>query len=255
MHRLIALAAFLPALALAQPPPQPPPGHPGGTSTPADAPVAKPAPLKGDELNKVLYAFGAFLAQRTGIVEAQFSEGELKEFQKGFVDSALGRPLAQKIEEQGPKFQQLMKQKQEEAKEKNKGKAVAEKKKGEEYVAKSMKADPKAKKEASGLVWTELKAGTGPSPTAADTVSVHYKGTLMDGTEFDSSYKRNQPAEFPLGGVIKCWTEGVGKMKVGGKAKLLCPSDIAYGDDGRPPQIPPGATLTFEVELLSIKGK
>ena len=84
-------------------------------------------------------------------------------------------------------------------------------------------------------------------------MKVHYKGTLIDGTEFDSSYKRGQPAEFPLNGVIPCWTEGVQKMKVGGKAKLVCPSDIAYGDRGAPPKIPPGATLVFEVELLDVK--
>jgi FKBP-type peptidyl-prolyl cis-trans isomerase FkpA len=86
-------------------------------------------------------------------------------------------------------------------------------------------------------------------------VKVNYRGTLIDGTEFDSSYKRNQPAQFPLSGVIRCWTEGVQKMKVGGKARLVCPSEIAYGDSGRPPTIPGGATLIFEIELLEIGGK
>jgi FKBP-type peptidyl-prolyl cis-trans isomerase FkpA len=85
-------------------------------------------------------------------------------------------------------------------------------------------------------------------------VKVNYRGTLIDGTEFDSSYKRNQPAQFPLNGVIRCWTEGVQKMKVGGKARLVCPSDIAYGDSGRPPLIPGGATLIFEIELLEVGG-
>ena len=108
-------------------------------------------------------------------------------------------------------------------------------------------------KTASGLIYTELKAGSGPSPTATDTVKVNYRGTLADGTEFDSSYKRGQPAEFPLNRVIPCWTEGVQKMKVGGKAKLVCPPSIAYGDRGAGKAVPPGATLTFEVELLDIK--
>jgi FKBP-type peptidyl-prolyl cis-trans isomerase FkpA len=104
----------------------------------------------------------------------------------------------------------------------------------------------------SGLVYQSLKDGTGPSPTASDAVKVHYRGTLTDGQEFDSSYKRNEPATFPLNGVIRCWTEGVQKMKVGGKARLVCPSDLAYGDRGAPPDIPGGATLVFEVELLDI---
>ena len=105
----------------------------------------------------------------------------------------------------------------------------------------------------TGLVYRSLKDGEGASPTAADTVKVHYRGTLPDGKEFDSSYKRNAPAQFPLGGVIKCWTEGVQKMKVGGKAKLTCPASIAYGERGAGGGlIPPNATLLFEVELLEM---
>ena len=107
----------------------------------------------------------------------------------------------------------------------------------------------------SGLVYRSLKDGTGPSPTATDTVRVHYRGTFPDGREFDSSYKRNEAIEFPLSGVIKCWTEGVQKMKVGGKAKLTCPPSIAYGERGAGTAVPPNATLHFEVELLGIKGK
>jgi FKBP-type peptidyl-prolyl cis-trans isomerase FkpA len=103
-----------------------------------------------------------------------------------------------------------------------------------------------------GLGYTSLREGTGPSPTAADTVKVHYRGTLVDGTEFDSSYKRNEPAVFPLGRVIKCWTEGVQKMKVGGKAELVCPPELAYGTRGAGSAVPPNATLRFEVELLAI---
>ena len=103
----------------------------------------------------------------------------------------------------------------------------------------------------SGLVFRSLKDGTGPSPTATDTVKVHYRGTFPDGREFDSSYKRNEAIEFPLSGVIKCWTEGVQKMKPGGKAKLVCPPKIAYGEKGAGP-IPAGSTLVFEVELLAV---
>jgi FKBP-type peptidyl-prolyl cis-trans isomerase FkpA len=105
----------------------------------------------------------------------------------------------------------------------------------------------------SGLVYQSLKEGTGASPAATDTVTVHYRGTLADGREFDSSHKRGQPAEFPLNRVIACWTEGVQMMKPGGKARLTCPPAIAYGERGAGSVIPPNATLQFEVELLSVK--
>ncbi len=109
---------------------------------------------------------------------------------------------------------------------------------------------------ASGLVYRSLKDGNGASPSASDKVKVHYRGTFPDGKEFDSSYKRNEAIEFPLSGVIKCWTEGVQRMKIGGKAKLTCPASIAYGERGAGGGlIPPNATLLFEVELLAINGK
>jgi FKBP-type peptidyl-prolyl cis-trans isomerase FkpA len=107
----------------------------------------------------------------------------------------------------------------------------------------------------SGLVYRSLKDGTGDSPKASDKVKVHYRGTFLDGKEFDSSYKRGEPIEFPLNGVIKCWTEGVQRIKVGGKAKLTCPPAIAYGERGAGGVIPANATLQFEVELLGINGK
>jgi FKBP-type peptidyl-prolyl cis-trans isomerase FkpA len=107
----------------------------------------------------------------------------------------------------------------------------------------------------SGLVYLSLQEGKGPSPTAADRVQVHYRGSFPDGREFDSSFKRNAPATFGLGQVIPCWTEGVQRMKVGGKAKLTCPSSIAYGSRGAGGVIPPDATLQFEVELLAIHGR
>jgi FKBP-type peptidyl-prolyl cis-trans isomerase FkpA len=104
----------------------------------------------------------------------------------------------------------------------------------------------------SGLVYLSLKEGNGASPTPTNIVRVHYRGTFPDGKEFDSSYSRKEPTEFPLNRVIPCWTEGVQKIKVGGKAKLTCPAAIAYGARGAPPVIPPNATLLFEVELLGI---
>jgi FKBP-type peptidyl-prolyl cis-trans isomerase FkpA len=105
----------------------------------------------------------------------------------------------------------------------------------------------------SGLIYQSLKEGSGASPSATDVVKVHYRGTFPDsGKEFDSSYKRNEPTEFPLNGVIPCWTEGVQKMKPGGKAKLTCPPAIAYGAKGAAGVIPPNATLNFEVELISV---
>ena len=107
----------------------------------------------------------------------------------------------------------------------------------------------------SGLVYRTLTEGNGPSPAASDTVKVHYRGTLPNGTEFDSSYKRGEPASFPLNRVIPCWTEGVQRMKVGGKARLTCPPDIAYGSRGAGNVIPPNATLHFEVELIGIAGR
>ena len=116
-------------------------------------------------------------------------------------------------------------------------------------------ADAKLKSETlpSGVIIEHIKEGTGASPVASDTVVAHYRGTLADGTEFDSSYKRGEPIAFPLSRVVPCWTQGMQKIKVGGKARLTCPSATAYGDRGIPGVIPGGATLSFEVELVSIK--
>ena len=112
-------------------------------------------------------------------------------------------------------------------------------------------AEPKEEKTASGIVITKIREGTGASPKSTDTVKVHYRGTLVNGKEFDSSYGRGQPASFPLNRVIPCWTEGMQTMKTGGKSKLVCPPNLAYGSSGRP-GIPPDATLIFEVDLLEI---
>jgi FKBP-type peptidyl-prolyl cis-trans isomerase FkpA/FKBP-type peptidyl-prolyl cis-trans isomerase FklB len=122
--------------------------------------------------------------------------------------------------------------------------------KGDKFLAEN-KSKPGVKTTASGLQYQVIKEGSGATPKATDTVKVHYRGTLIDGTQFDSSYERNEPAEFPLNGVIKGWTEGLQLMKVGGKNKLFVPSDLAYGPQGRP-SIPPNSVLIFEVELLEI---
>jgi FKBP-type peptidyl-prolyl cis-trans isomerase FkpA len=170
------------------------------------------------------------------------SPAELEIFERAISDGAAGKPAIQ-LDEWGPKIQGLAKMRQERV-------AAQQKLTSQPYLAKAA-AEPGAVKTASGLVYREERPGTGKSPLATDTVKVNYRGTLTNGTEFDSSYKRNEPASFPLNHVIKCWTEGLQKMKVGGKAVLVCPAELAYGDQP-PPGIPPGSTLIFEIELLEV---
>ena len=208
-----------------------------GPVTAADAPAKPPV----TEEDKTLYALGLMLSRNLQAFE--LTPAELAFVMQGIADGASGKPTAVKMEEYAPKVQALGQAKSEK-------RAAAEKAKGQAFLA-AEAAKPGVTKTESGVLYTETLAGTGPSPAATDKVKVHYRGTLIDGTEFDSSITRGQPAEFPLNGVIKCWTDGLQKMKVGGKAKLVCPSDLAYGDRGRP-SIPAGSTLVFEVELLEI---
>jgi FKBP-type peptidyl-prolyl cis-trans isomerase FkpA len=128
---------------------------------------------------------------------------------------------------------------------------LAEKRKVDAFLEAATK-ESGAVKTSTGLIIRTLKPGDGPAPRATDRVQVHYEGSFIDGTVFDSSIQRGEPTEFPLSAVIKCWGEGLQRMKVGEKARLVCPPGIAYGDRGRPPRIPPGTTLVFEVELLQI---
>jgi FKBP-type peptidyl-prolyl cis-trans isomerase FkpA len=203
--------------------------------------VAYAADPATDE-QKQLYALGVAVSQ--SLSQFELSESDLEFVRSGLYDGTLKRTLKVGMETVKPRIQQLVK---------SRGMVVAarEKKDGAAYLAKAA-AEPDAKKTASGAIVKTIKEGTGPSPKASDTVKVHYKGTLLDGTVFDSSIQRGQPATFPLGNVIKCWTEGVQEIKVGGKSRLVCPANTAYGDAGSPPAIKPGATLVFEVELLEI---
>lgn len=130
--------------------------------------------------------------------------------------------------------------------------AVKNKEEGEKFLA-ANKSKEGVKTTASGLQYKVLKEGTGPKPKASDTVRTHYRGTLIDGTEFDSSFKRNEPATFPLNGVIPAWTEALQLMPVGSKWQLFAPSELAYGERGAGQDIGPNSTLIFEVELLSIE--
>ena len=210
-----------------------------GTATFAAAPE-----ITTDE-QKALYALGLAVSRSLG--NFMLSEAELEIVKVGITDGALQRTPKVDLQAYMPKLQELQKTRIE-------AMVAVEKKAGEEFQKKAA-AEKGVEKTASGLLYKELKAGTGAQPALTDKVKVNYRGTLIDGTEFDSSYKRNEPTTFPLNGVIKCWTEGVQRMKVGEKAKLTCPSDLAYGDEGRPPTIPGGATLTFDVELLEIVNK
>ena len=208
-----------------------------GPVTAADTPPKPPA----TEEEKTLYALGLMLSRNLQAFE--LTPAELGFVMQGISDGASGKETVVKMEEYAPKVQALGQAKSDK-------RAAAEKAKSQEFLA-AEAAKPGVVKSESGMLYVETLAGAGASPVPTDKVKVHYRGTLVDGTEFDSSISRGQPAEFPLNGVIKCWTEGLQKMKVGGKASLVCPSDLAYGDRGRP-SIPPGATLVFEVELLEI---
>jgi FKBP-type peptidyl-prolyl cis-trans isomerase FkpA len=191
---------------------------------------------------KTIYSLGLSIHRSLG--EFDLTPAELDLVKQALTDAAAGKP-AVPLETWGPKIEDLGKARASRVAEKQKALSAA-------YLDKAA-AEAGAQKTGSGLIYRELRAGSGESPKASDSVTVNYRGTLVDGTEFDSSYKRGEPATFPLTGVIPCWTEGVQKIKVGGKAQLVCPSGLAYGDGGRP-GIPGGATLVFEIELLQIGG-
>jgi FKBP-type peptidyl-prolyl cis-trans isomerase FkpA len=196
----------------------------------------------GSEEAKTLYALGVTMGG--SLSSLGLSAEEIEAVKMGLLDAASGVESKVDLAVYRPKIAEL-------ANTRRALQADAEKGRSQDFLEQAASEEGAVTTE-SGLIYIEITEGEGIPPTIGDVVTVHYRGTLTDGKQFDSSYDRGQPAQFPLQGVIPCWTEGVQMMKTGGKAKLICPPDIAYGDAGSPPVIPPGATLVFEVELIGI---
>jgi FKBP-type peptidyl-prolyl cis-trans isomerase FkpA len=230
MKKLTAIAALLCTLSL----------------TVCDADAAKQKAAKEQapvtEEQKTLYALGVLMSQ--SLTTFDLKPEELAQVQKGLADGVTGVKSDIKADEYIPKVQALQQARMAVVAEKAAAAGVV-------FLDNAAK-EAGATKTASGIVIKQTQVGTGASPAATDQVKVHYTGKLIDGKVFDSSVQRGEPATFPLSGVIACWTEGVQTMKVGGKAQLVCPANLAYGPNGSPPTIPPQATLVFDVELLEI---
>jgi len=202
------------------------------------------APNLKNEDEKIIYALGIKIMMDLSPFE--LSSKELTILHRGMRDAQKGE-LALDPNQYQDKVSEL-------AAKRVGVRAERERRDGAAYIEK-MKKKPGARVSGSGLVWFLEKKGNGPKPKVSSTVLAHYRGTLINGKEFDSSYARNEPTEFPLNQVIPCWTDGMTQMPVGSKATLVCPADIAYGNRGAAPAIPPGATLIFNVELLEIRPK
>jgi FKBP-type peptidyl-prolyl cis-trans isomerase FkpA len=198
-------------------------------------------PALETEEQKTLYALG--LAISANLKNVHLTPEEWAVVQTGMTDGVLGNEAKVELEVYGPKIDGLMK-------ERITAWTAKEKEAGGAFLTEQAALEG-AQKSDSGLLYFEVTPGSGETPTASDTVKVHYHGSLRDGEVFDSSLERD-PVSFSLAGVVPCFSEGIQKMKVGGKSKLVCPPELAYGDRGAPPRIPPGATLVFEVELLEI---
>jgi FKBP-type peptidyl-prolyl cis-trans isomerase FkpA len=205
-------------------------------------PLFAAEPPKTEE-QKTLYAIGLIVARQLAVFSLNPEEFEV--VKQGIVDAVTGKKPEIEVAAYNEKVQELVR-----ARRKVQGDKLSGSNK--EFLENAAKTKGAVKTD-SGLVYLSLKEGEGAVPGSTDTVKVNYRGTLPDGKEFDSSYKRGKPVDFRVDGVIKCWGEGLKMMKVGGKAKLICPSSIAYGDAGAGELILPGATLVFEVELLGIK--
>ena len=219
---------------------------PGKSDQPA--PAGSPAAAPTYSESQLIEEFGWFIGKRVGLTELSFSKAETDALIKGISGAAGGKESPYDLEKIGPAMDEFMQKKQGtylgKLKEQNVVAATA-------FFAK-LKENKAIQELTSGLRYEIIKQGDGPAPKPTETVKVHYTGTLIDGTVFDSSVQRGEPAEFPLDQVIAGWTEGIQKVNKGGKIKLYVPPNLAYGDDGRP-GIPPGSTLIFEVELLDIK--
>jgi len=201
------------------------------------------ADIPTTEEQKTLYAVGMLVSR--SLAAFNLTPSELEIVKQGLTDANNGKSPAVDLAAYNGKVQELAKSRR-----KAQGEKLASVNK--DFLEKAA-GEKGAVKTESGLVYLSLKDGGGATPVVTDTVKVNYRGTLPDGKEFDSSYKRGKPAEFRLDGVIKCWTEGLQRMKVGGKAKLVCPPTLAYGDAGAGELVLPGATLVFEVELVDVK--
>jgi FKBP-type peptidyl-prolyl cis-trans isomerase len=219
---------------------------PGIAPAPA-APAAAPAKPAFTEA-QIVEEFGWFVGKRVGLTELEFTPAEIAAFVKGISIAAAGKDTPFELEKIGPLMDEFMQKKQAAFM----GKAKAKSLTASTAFFTKLKENKNVIELPSGLRYEVVKTGEGAFPKASDTVKVHYVGTLIDGTEFDSSVKRGEPAEFPLEGVIPGWTEGLQKINKGGKLKLYVPPHLAYGDDGKG-GIPPSSTLIFEVELLEIK--
>ena len=202
---------------------------------------ATQAPLDTEE-QQTAYALGYKLGEN--IQSLELSEVEIDALRQGLTDAAGGTAARVDMTQAEPKVKELAVRR---------GKRAAEGRREAEvaFLAKAAQEEG-AVRTASGLIIVHTTEGEGATPAATDRVKVHYHGTFLDGSVFDSSVQRGQPAVFPLNGVIPCWTEALQLVKVGGKARVICPPEIAYGDRGAPPRIPPGASLIFEVELLEV---
>ena len=199
----------------------------------------------GSQKEKASYGVGMNVGKS---FKSDLIELDVDAFFRGFKDALAGaKPVVTEAE-----LEQAMTALRADVSRKSEERVNTNRKAGEDYLAKN-KEDKKVTTESSGLQYTVIKEGSGPMPKATDTVKVHYRGTLVDGTEFDSSYKRNEPTTFPVNQVIKGWTEALQKMKVGSKWKVFIPSELGYGDQGQPPVIPPASVLIFEIELLGIE--